>query len=89
MSKLRAVLKGVKFALSGYVNPERKELRELAEEMGATYSPNWSKNCTHLACAFGGTPKIMEAEKDGGIIVKGDWIRACWQQESKLDESDA
>ena len=39
---------GVIFALSGFKNPFRGELREKAMEMGAKYEPDWSPKCTHL-----------------------------------------
>ncbi len=34
----------VVFVLSGYVNPERKELRELGLALGADYRPDWTKD---------------------------------------------
>lgn len=46
--KLQEVMKGVVFALSGFVNPERSELREKALEMGAKYHTDWTSDCTHL-----------------------------------------
>ena len=39
---------GVIFALSGFKNPFRGELREKAMEMGAKYEPDWNPKCTHL-----------------------------------------
>lgn len=42
------ILKGVVFALSGFVNPERGDLRSKALQMGAKYRPDWTPDCTHL-----------------------------------------
>lgn len=45
----KELLKGINFSLSGYVNPERTELRELAVAMGAKYFPKFDpKINTHL-----------------------------------------
>jgi hypothetical protein len=71
-----APLKGVQFVLSGFVNPERAELREKvrcgwssawhlnalqAVKLGAVYHPNWEPGCTHLIAQFAHTPKAAEA----------------------------
>lgn len=42
------LLEGVVFAFSGYVNPERGNLRQKATDMGAKYRPDWDSSCTHL-----------------------------------------
>lgn len=42
------ILSDVTFVLSGYENPLRSRLRDMALEMGATYKPNWCRSCTHL-----------------------------------------
>ena len=42
------ILKGVIFALSGFVNPERSELRDKGLKLGAKYRPDWTDDCTHL-----------------------------------------
>ena len=42
------VLKGVIFALSGFVNPERTEIRDKGLKLGAKYRPDWTDECTHL-----------------------------------------
>ena len=44
----KVILKGVIFALSGFQNPERGDLRDLALKIGAKYKPDWDKDCTHL-----------------------------------------
>ena len=41
-------LSGVVFALSGYVNPLRSEIRDKGLKMGAKYRPDWTDDCTHL-----------------------------------------
>lgn len=63
----------VVFTLSGFVNPQRAELREKACEMGATFKSDWDKDCSHLICAFSNTPKYNQV-KGKGKIVKADWI---------------
>lgn len=43
------LLKGVTFAMSGYVNPLRAQIRERGLAMGAKYMSDWdSARCTHL-----------------------------------------
>jgi len=41
-------MEGVFFAISGYQNPLRGQIRELGLEMGARYRPDWDSSCTHL-----------------------------------------
>lgn len=60
---------GVVFVLSGFVNPERSNLRSQALEMGAEYQPDWNPDCTLLVCAFPNTPKFRQVEADCGTIV--------------------
>jgi DNA-repair protein XRCC1 len=86
MSTDRPVLKGVVFSLSGYINPQRRELRETASMLGAVYRPEWSPDCTHLLCAFDNTPKIEQALRSGGIIVRGEWILECSTSGKKVPE---
>lgn len=42
----------VVFALSGFVNPMRSDLRDKALEMGAKYKGDWDSTCTHLVLVF-------------------------------------
>lgn len=42
------ILSGVTFVMSGYENPRRSKLRDLALSMGAKYQPSWNRFCTHL-----------------------------------------
>ena len=42
------ILSGVTFALSGFKNPYRAELRDKATALGARYAPDWGPSCTHL-----------------------------------------
>lgn len=42
------LLEGVVFAISGYQNPYRAELRSKALKMGAKYRADWDDLCTHL-----------------------------------------
>ncbi|XP_050422184.1 DNA repair protein XRCC1 [Adelges cooleyi] len=73
------LLENVIFAMSGYENPYRRNVRDKAAEMGATYKANWDSSCTHLLCAFTNTPKYREAKTQGcRRIVKSDWIDKCF-----------
>ncbi|CDO98078.1 unnamed protein product [Coffea canephora] len=79
------LMEGVVFVLSGFVNPERGELRSRALEMGAEYQPDWNSNCTLLICAFPNTPKFRQVEADSGTIVSKEWILECHEQKKLMD----
>lgn len=81
------ILQGVVFAVSGYQNPERGNLRDLALSMGAKYEPSWSERCTHLICAFANTPKYKEVIGKG-IILKKKWIEECDKNKHKVNTKD-
>jgi DNA-repair protein XRCC1 len=81
-----SVLDGVVFSLSGYINPQRRALRETANMLGAVYRPEWTSDCTHLLCAFDKTPKIEQALRSGAVIVRGEWILECNKSGLKLSE---
>lgn len=53
-------LAGLSFALSGFVNPERANLRQAGLDLGAKYHPDWTPSTTHLICALAGTPKAIQ-----------------------------
>lgn len=78
------IMSKVVFVLSGYVNPQRSELRDKAIEMGAKYKQNWESNCTHLICAFVNTPKYREVLNKNGKIVSEKWITDCYSQQKLL-----
>ncbi|KAL2735941.1 LOW QUALITY PROTEIN: DNA repair protein XRCC1 [Vespula squamosa] len=62
---------GISFSLSGYVNPQRDEIRRKALKMGAKYigNPNTPDNvCTHLICAFRNTPKYLQFKNYSKIV---------------------
>lgn len=42
------IMSHVVFVMSGYENPRRSNLRDMACDMGARYQPNWNDKCTHL-----------------------------------------
>ncbi|XP_048772083.2 DNA repair protein XRCC1-like isoform X2 [Ostrea edulis] len=77
------LVEGVVFVLSGFQNPFRAELRDMATEMGAVYKPDWKKGCTHLICAFQNTPKYNQV-KGKGKIVKKEWIQHMYKQKKAL-----
>lgn len=80
------LLQNITFSLSGYVNPQRDEIRRKALKMGATYiaNPNTSNNlCTHLICAFANTPKFQQL-KDHSKIVSHKFIEDCYNEKKRL-----
>ncbi|EDQ84941.1 uncharacterized protein MONBRDRAFT_29749 [Monosiga brevicollis MX1] len=82
----RDILKGVRFTLSGYQNPRRGQLRDLALGMGAQYAAQWDSRCTHSISAFEQTPKNTQARRDGGIIVSKDWLESCDRAKRRVQE---
>merc|ERR1719447_2594120 len=80
----RDLLRGVVFALPGFQNPLRGEIRGKAMEMGAKYEPDWSSKCTHLICAFANTPKFQQVKTSGGKIVKREWVEECHSRRRRL-----
>ncbi|CAI9111682.1 OLC1v1011967C1 [Oldenlandia corymbosa var. corymbosa] len=79
------LLEGVVFVLSGFVNPERGELRSRALEMGARFQPDWNPDCTLLVCAFPNTPKFHQVEAGSGTIVSKEWITECYNQRKLVE----
>ncbi|XP_014671099.1 PREDICTED: DNA repair protein XRCC1-like isoform X2 [Priapulus caudatus] len=79
-----SIMRGVVFALSGYQNPVRGQIREMAVEMGAKYRPDWMPECTHLICAFANTPKFNQVLRKGGKIVKKAWIEDCYTKKNRM-----
>lgn len=75
----------VVFALSGYVNPQRDNIRRKALQMGASYNanPNTTSNkCTHLICAFKNTPKSQQL-KGHAKIVSHKFIEECFDKKKR------
>ena len=70
------LMEGVVFVLSGFQNPLRGDLRQMALELGAKYRGDWDNSCTHLVCAFPNTPKFNQV-KGKGKIVKKEWLEKC------------
>ncbi|KAK6990048.1 DNA repair protein XRCC1-like isoform X1 [Biomphalaria glabrata] len=79
----RKIMESVVFVLSGFENPGRGQLRDMALEMGAKYRPDWGKGCTHLVCAFPNTPKYQQVAGKGKIVTKA-WIKDCYNQKKLL-----
>ncbi|XP_052270427.1 DNA repair protein XRCC1-like isoform X1 [Dreissena polymorpha] len=77
------LMEKVTFVLSGYQNPQRGEIRDQALAMGAKYSGDWGKGCTHLICAFAKTPKYQQVKGKGRIVDK-KWINDCYKQRKLL-----
>ncbi|XP_011632887.1 DNA repair protein XRCC1 [Pogonomyrmex barbatus] len=88
----------VTFSLSGYVNPQRDEIRRKALAMGARYIPDpntTNKKCTHLICAFKNTPKYQQF-KNHTKIVSHTFIEECFDKKKRfswrryaLDQKDS
>lgn len=77
------LLRGVILTISGMINPERGNIRQMALNMGAKYKPDWDNTCTHLICAFANTPKFLQVQGKGKIVTK-DWIKDCHSQRKRL-----
>ncbi|XP_003490802.1 DNA repair protein XRCC1 [Bombus impatiens] len=76
----------VSFSLSGYVNPQRDEIRKKALQMGARYiaDPNTTnKRCTHLICAFKNTPKYQQL-KGHSKIVSHTFVEKCFSEKIRF-----
>lgn len=79
------LLEDVTFSLSGYVNPQRDEIRRKALQMGARYiaDPNTTnKKCTHLICAFKNTPKSQQL-KGHCKIVSDTFVEDCFSEKTR------
>lgn len=75
----------VAFSLSGYVNPQRDDIRRKALSMGAKYVPDpntTNKKCTHLICAFKNTPKYQQF-KNHTKIVSHAFIEECFDKRAR------
>jgi len=81
-------LEGVCIVVSGIVNPERGELRDMALGLGAEYRGQWVSEATHLLAAFDGTDKTSAARRAGGAVVQPAWLRACADQGRRVGEAD-
>lgn len=78
----------VSFSLSGYVNPQRDEIRKKALQMGAKYvaDPNTTnKKCSHLICAFKNTPKHQQL-KNYSKIVTHNFIEDCFNEKKRYNK---
>ncbi|KAK2583276.1 hypothetical protein KPH14_009284 [Odynerus spinipes] len=76
----------VTFSLSGYVNPQRNDIRRKALRMGAKYiaDPNTTNNkCSHLICAFKNTPKYQQL-KNHCKIVSHKFIEDCHDKKTRF-----
>ncbi|KAL8458143.1 hypothetical protein ACS0TY_035032 [Phlomoides rotata] len=84
-SDFARLMEGVVFVLSGFVNPDRGDLRSQMLEMGAEYQPDWNSNCTLLVSAYSNTPKSRQVKADGGTVISKDWISECYNQRKLVD----
>ncbi|CAH3032814.1 unnamed protein product [Porites evermanni] len=81
------IMKDVVFVMSGFVNPERGNLRDKALQMGAQFKQDWGRGCTHLICAFANTPKFNQVKGKGKIVTK-KWITDCFKKNRRLPTRD-
>ena len=80
------LLEDVTFLLSGYINPQRDDIRRKALQMGARYiaDPNTTnKKCTHLICAFKNTPKSQQL-KGHCKIVSDTFVEDCFSEKTRF-----
>jgi len=80
---MSSLFSDVKFVLSGYQNPARGNVRAKAMDMGAKYYSDWGKHCTHLICAFKGTPKYNQVLQERGKIVTDKWILDSYKDKTR------
>eukprot|EP01065_Artemidia_motanka_P008959 TRINITY_DN14555_c0_g1_i1.p2 TRINITY_DN14555_c0_g1~~TRINITY_DN14555_c0_g1_i1.p2 ORF type:complete len:230 (+),score=36.49 TRINITY_DN14555_c0_g1_i1:723-1412(+) len=81
-------LAGAVIVLSGFVNPERGELKKVAGKLGAKIDDDWGSSSTHLICAYSSTPKRKKAEASGrGFIVAKSWLAKCSETGTRVPES--
>ncbi|EFN76656.1 DNA-repair protein XRCC1 [Harpegnathos saltator] len=82
----KELFRDVTFSLSGYINPQRDEIRRKALNMGAKYIPDpniTNKKCTHLICAFKNTPKYQQF-KNHTKIVSHTFIEECFDKKKRF-----
>eukprot|EP00754_Rhynchopus_humris_P022383 Rhum_TRINITY_DN14788_c39_g1::Rhum_TRINITY_DN14788_c39_g1_i1::g.119283::m.119283 len=81
-------LDGVTICLSGFVNPERSQLRQAALSLGASFVDDFRQGGTHLIAAFPDTPKARDVAASGsGFIVSADWLREAVQNRKRPAEA--
>lgn len=76
---------GVRFSLSGFQNPLRGRLRDLATALGGHYLKDVDNTMTHLICAFRNTPKAKQVGPSVKIISH-HWVERCHLEKRKLRE---
>ena len=80
--------RGVVLAISGFVNPERAQIRDAVTRHGGRYT-NDVAEATHLVCAFADTPKYRAMQRRrGGAVVSKDWVFACAKAHRQLPVAD-
>ncbi|KAH7825305.1 DNA repair protein XRCC1 [Monocercomonoides exilis] len=84
----KEILKGVKFALSGFMGQDRSDLRDLGIKLGATYVADINDPYTHLVARYSNTPRVQSAIAEGKRIVKKEWLEQCSKQKKRLNEKD-
>ncbi|KAL3896635.1 MAG: hypothetical protein SGCHY_003942 [Lobulomycetales sp.] len=83
-------LAGLLVSLTGFQANERDILSRLLERHGATYSPDLTKQCTHLIVAnttSDQSKKVEYALKWKLLVVSSKWIYAIDSKNAWIDES--
>lgn len=83
--KPKKVLKDVRFSLSGFQNPERSRLRELAVSMGAIFQDGVDASLTHLVCKFKNTPKAHRVTANVAVVSSA-WLEQCAANNRRVPE---
>lgn len=80
--------------ISGYSIDEREWVAQTIKANGGTFSPDLSRNCTHLVADLTEiqnseriSPKIAYAQKWNVPIVSIKWIAECAKRKGRLDEN--
>lgn len=84
--RFKELFSNATFSLSGYINPQRDEIRRKALSMGARYIPDpntTNKKCTYLICAFKNTPKYQHF-KNHAKIVSHLFIEECFDKKIRF-----
>lgn len=81
--EFKRIMEGIIIAISGYVNPERGNIRQAAIDMGAQFERDVTPKVTHLICAVKNTPKYNQF-LGRGKIMKKEWVFAQKQERTKI-----
>ncbi len=78
------VLEGLTVCVTGFNSQEREELRRRIRKLGAGFSLDLTKHCTHLIAKYATGSKYEYAVKWGLPVVSVLWIEDCEAKLGKL-----